>query len=78
MALVEAVDIFPIEALVSDLQPGAECSNCRKIFNREADRLGSRRKTMADNPRTRCTFALSHKQFGRYPVVESHDRFVRK
>ena len=78
MTLVEALDIFLIEALVSDLHPGAECSNCRKIFNHEADRLGSRRKTTADKPRTRRTFALSHKQFGRYPIVEGYDLFVQK
>jgi len=39
------MDIFPVEALVTNLHPSAKCANCWKIFNREADRLGGRRKT---------------------------------
>ena len=35
MALVEAADVFPTEALASDLYPSAEGSNCREILNRE-------------------------------------------
>jgi hypothetical protein len=35
VALVEAMDVFAVEALISDLHPSAEGSNCRKILNRE-------------------------------------------
>ena len=45
MALVEAMDVFPIKSLVSNLHPSTEDSNCRKILNREPDRFGGRRKT---------------------------------
>ena len=45
MALVEAMDVFPTEALASDLHPSAEGSICRKIFNREPDCLSGGGKT---------------------------------
>ena len=34
VALVKAMDVFSVEALVSDLHPSAEGLNCRKILNR--------------------------------------------
>ena len=77
MALVKAMDVFPIEALVSDLHPSAEGSNCRKILNREADCLGGRRKATTHQPRTCTTLALCHEQFGWQSIVEGHDLFVR-
>jgi hypothetical protein len=52
-ALVEAMDVFPIEALVSNLHPSAEGSNCRKILIREPDRFSGRRKTTTYESRTR-------------------------
>jgi hypothetical protein len=41
----KAMDLFPIEALVSDLHPSAEGSNCWKLLNSEADCLSSGGKT---------------------------------
>ena len=65
MALVEAMDVFAVEALISDLHPSAEGANCGKILNREANCLSGRRKTTTNEPRTRATLALCQKQFGR-------------
>ena len=71
------MDVFPTEALASDLHPSAEGSNCRKILNREPDRLGGRRKTTTYESRTRSTLALCHEQFGWQSVVEGHHLLSR-
>jgi hypothetical protein len=77
VALVEAMDVFPIKSLVSNLHPSTEGSNCRKILNREPDRLGGRRKTTTYESRTRSTLALCHEQFGWQSVVEGHHLLSR-
>lgn len=77
-ALVETMDVFTIEALVSDLHPSAEGANWRKILDREANRLSSRREMTPYESRTRSTLALCHEQFGWLSVVEGHDLFVPK
>ena len=78
VALVEAMDVFPTEALASDLHPSAEGSNCRKIFNREPDCLSGGGKTTTNGSRTCPTLALCHEYFGWKSVVEGHDLFVQK
>ena len=78
MALVEATDVFPTEALASDLYPSAEGSNCREILNREPDCLSGGGKTTTNEPRTNPTLALCHEYFGWKSVVEGHDFCVRK
>jgi hypothetical protein len=60
VAFVKAMDVFPIEALPSDLHPSAEGSNCRKLFNCEPDCLSSGGKTTTNEPRTWPTLALYH------------------
>jgi hypothetical protein len=77
VALVEAMDVFPTNSLVSNLHPSTEGSNCRKILNREPDRLSGRRKTTTYESRTRSTLALCHEQFGWQSVVEGHHLFVQ-
>jgi hypothetical protein len=57
------MDVFAVEALISDLHPSAEGSNCRKILNREPDCLSGRRKTTTNEPRTCATLAFCQKQF---------------
>ena len=78
MAFIEAMNVFPTEALASDLHPSAEGSNCRKILNREPDCLSGGGKTTTAERRTCATLALCHKQFGRSSVVEGHDLVVQK
>jgi hypothetical protein len=39
------MDVFAVEALISDLHPSAKGANCGKILNREANCLSGRRKT---------------------------------
>jgi hypothetical protein len=77
VALVEAMDVFPIKSLVSNLHPSTEGSNCRKILNREPDRLSGRRKTTTYESRTRSTLTLCHEQFGWQSVVKGHHLFVQ-
>jgi hypothetical protein len=72
LALVQAMDLFPTEALASDLHPSAKGSNCRKILNREPDCLSGRGKTTTNESRTSPTLALCHEQFGWKVVVEGH------
>jgi hypothetical protein len=76
VALIEAMDIFPIEALVSNLHPSTERSKRRKILNGEPDCLSGRRKTTTYESRTGSTLVLCHEQFGWHPVVESYHLFV--
>jgi hypothetical protein len=76
VAFVKAMDVFPVEALVPDLHPSAEGSNCRKILNREPDCLSGGGKTTTNGSRTCPTLALCHEQFGWKSVVEGHDLFV--
>jgi len=77
-ALVEATDVFCIQALVFDLHPSAEGTNWRKILNREADRFSGRREMTSYESGTRSTPALCHEQCGWLSVVEGHDLFVQK
>jgi hypothetical protein len=77
VSLVEAMDLFPIKSLVSNLHPSAEGSNGRKILYREPDCLSGRRKATTYESRTRSTLALCHEQFGWQPVVEGYHFFVQ-
>jgi hypothetical protein len=39
ISLIEAMDFFAVEALISDLHPRAECTDCRKVFQSETGGL---------------------------------------
>ena len=39
IALIEAMDFFAVEALVSDLHPRAECTDCKKVLHDETGSL---------------------------------------
>ena len=41
------MDVFAVEALISDLHPSAKGANCGKILNREANCLSGRRNPNA-------------------------------
>ncbi len=73
LALVETLDVFPIEALVSNLHPSAEGSKCGKILNGKPDCLSGRGKAATYESRARSTLSFCHEQFGWYSVVEAHD-----
>jgi len=60
VAFVKAMDVFPIEALVSDLHPSAEGSNSRKLLDNEPDCLSSGGKTTTNGARTCPALALCH------------------
>jgi hypothetical protein len=77
-ALVEAMDVFPIEVLVSNLHPSAEGANWRKILNGEADCLSGRREMTPYESGTRSTPALCHEQFGWLSVIKGHNLSIPK
>jgi hypothetical protein len=39
ITLIEATDFFAVKALVSDLHPRAECTDCRKVLHGETGGL---------------------------------------
>jgi hypothetical protein len=54
------VNILTVEALVSDLHPGAERTDRRKIFDSKTDRLRRCRKATIAKPLPRTPLTLCH------------------
>jgi hypothetical protein len=65
IALVQAMDFIAVEALVSDLHPRAERTDCRKIFHRETDGLRCCGKATIAELLPWTALTLGDEQFGR-------------
>ena len=50
VTLIKAMDVCDVEALVSDQHPRAECTDCGKILDGEADGFGGSGKTTTAAP----------------------------
>src|SRR2546421_450429 len=70
VAVVEALNVIAIEALVTDLHPGAERAHGRKLLNGKPDRLRRSGKATIAQRLSRPALAPSHEQLGGEAVVE--------
>src|SRR6516164_6514523 len=70
IALVEALNVVAIEALVTDLHPGAQRAHGRKLLDGKPNRLRRGGKAAIAQRLSRPALALAHEQLGGDAVVE--------
>jgi len=76
IALAKALNVVAIEALITDLHPGAKRAHGWKLLDGKPDRLRCGRKATIAQRLSRPALPLAHEQLGWYAVVECHNLAV--